>query len=378
MLICRTTTMSLFLMLVFCGGFSIKTQVNKERSGLRTEFSLRKVIWTKYLSISACPSESSTFALLVLPEHFVLQPGEKIHYTVLECSQEGRYRFADGKFTIENPKIVRMIKPTGIFEAVKNGRTELVVRTPTSERRIFIDVTGMPQQPIFAIPHTSIKQLVAKEFLFVGHANLDGFDYTAIAKPGIDRLVQEAKQDGRPVVYWVSREYPNWYTADRHPGYAIISEGQEHEIRVEARQVTFAGGSFMFCLLRNVQMTLHGMIKQGRVHRIKFVFPARAIWVEDIWGPGEKRPYPAPMLLLKTLFARRSGDGQAYDEVVVPFLDRMIRQFPVADYPPNPPVPSLVDLIKDWRIVVRFGKRFERVYRCRTSNNTLLIEFQGV
>ena len=91
-------------------------------------------------------------------------------------------------------------------------------------------------------------------------------------KPGIDRLVQDAKKNGLPVVYWVSEEYPHWYTADRHPDYAIISEGQEHEIRVEAQRVVFAGGDFMFCVLRNAQMTLHGMVKHNGARRINFAF----------------------------------------------------------------------------------------------------------
>lgn len=85
----------------------------------------------------------------------------------------------------------------------------------------------------------------------------------------------------------------------------------------------------MFCTLRNVQMTLHGMLKQNDARRIDFVFPAQAIWAADIWGPGDKRPYPAPMVLLTTLFARRANDAQSYDEVVVPFLDRVITQVPV-------------------------------------------------
>ena len=204
------------------------------------------------------------------------------------------------------------------------------------------------------------------------------FDYTAVAKPGIDRLVKEAKKNRRPVVYWVSKEYPNWYTADRHPDYAIISEGQEHEIRVDAQRVVFAGGSFMFCLLRNAQMTLHGMVKHNGARRINFVFPAQAIWVEDIWGPDDKRPYPAPMVLLTTLFARRANDARAYDEVVVPFLDRLIMEFPVAGYPRDAPAPLLSDLLKDWNIVVRFSNRFERVYRRCDSNKTLAVEFQGV
>ena len=125
-------------------------------------------------------------------------------------------------------------------------------------------------------------------------------------------------------------------------------------------------------------MTLHGMVKHDGARRIHFVFPAQAIWETDIWGPGEARPYPAPMVLLTTLFARRADDAQAYDEVVVPFLDRMMKQFPVAGYPPDPPVPPLSDLLKDWSVVVRFGDRFERVYQRGDSNKTLIVEFQGV
>jgi hypothetical protein len=33
------------------------------------------------------------------------------------------------------------------------------------------------------------------------------------------------------------------------------------------------------------------------------------------------------MILVTTLFARRADEAQAYDEVVVPFLDRMIMDF---------------------------------------------------
>jgi hypothetical protein len=189
--------------------------------------------------------------------------------------------------------------------------------------------------------------------------------------------VEEAKKNGWPVVYFVSQEYPNWYTADRHPDYAIISEGQEHNIRVEAQRVIFTGGSFMFCTPRNVQMTLHGMVKDGAQH-IDFVFPAQAIWVEDIWGPGEKRNYPAPMVLAATFFARRANDAQRYNEVVVPFLNRVIDEFPVAGYPSDPPAPPLSDLLRDWNIVVRFGDRFEQVYQRADSHKTLFVDFQGV
>lgn len=217
----------------------------------------------------------------------------------------------------------------------------------------------------------------SKEFLFVGHANLDGFDHTAVAKPGIDRLVAQAKKDRRPVVYWVSKAYPHWYTADRRPDYAFISEGQEHQVHVDAQRVMFAGGDFMFCLLRNAQMTLHGMAKQG-TRRIDFVFPAQAVWAADIWGPDDKRPYPAPMVLLTALLGRRASDTEAYEEVVVPFLGRLTRGVPVGGYPPNFPVPLMSELLKDWTIVVRLGDRFERIYRRGDSNKTLLVEFQDV
>jgi hypothetical protein len=291
---------------------------------------------------------------------------------VRERSEDNQSREpAKYEFAIGDPEIVRRVEPNGMFEAVRPGRTELVVRTGTSQRRVPIEVAGPAQPPMIAVHHSTVKRIAAKDLLFVGHANLDGFDHTAVAKPGIDRLVQEAKKNGWPVVYFVSQEYPNWYTADRHPDYAIISEGQEHEILVDAQRVVFTGGSFMFCTLRNVQMTLHGMVKHG-FRRAHFVFPVQAIW------SGEDREYPAPMELLTTRFSRRADDARAYGEVVVPFLDRMITQFPVLGYPSNPPSPPLSDLLKNWSIVVRFGERFERVYQRGDSNKTLLVEFQGV
>jgi hypothetical protein len=317
--------------------------------------------------------------LEVFPKQFLLHPGEQIHYQVRVREGDRSQSVPHYEFAIEAPGVVRPIEPHGelFIEAVRSGRTQLVVRTPTSERRITIDVAGPAQPPIMAVPYSTVKEIKGKEFLFVGHANLDGFDHTAVAKPGIDRLVEQAKKDRRRVVYWVSKEYPDWYTADRHPDYAFISEGQEHQIHVDAQRVMFAGGDFVFCLLRNAQMTLHGMVKQD-AQRIDFVFPAQAIWAADIWGPDDKQPYPAPMVLLTTFFARRANDSQAYDEVVVPFLDRLTMGFPVGGYPRDFPVPLMSDLLKDWTIVVRFGDRFERVYRRGDSNKTLLVEFQGV
>ena len=331
------------------------------------------------LGLLTTSGSSAQPELEILPEHFHLRPGEQIHYTVCERSEDrsSKPRCPNAKFAISDPKIVRIIDPKGIFQAVAPGLTELVVQTPASQRRITLAVAGAAQSPMPAVPYSAVHELVAKELLFVGHANLDGFDHTAVAKPAIDHLVQEAKKNGWPVVYFVSKEYPNWYTADRRPDYAIVTEGQEHRIRVESQRVIFTGGDFMFCTLRNVQMTLHGML-QNSATRIDFVFPAQAIWVEDLWVPGDKRPYPAPMVLLATLFARRANDAQRYDQVVVPFLDRVITQYPVLGYPPDPPAPPLSDLLKGWSVVVRFGERCERVYRRGDANKTVLFEFQGV
>ena len=316
--------------------------------------------------------------LEILPQHFLLAPGEQIHYTACERSEESKPRCPDAKFTITDAHIVRMIDPKGIFEAVTPGRTELAIQAPNSQRLITLTVTGAAQSPMKAVPYRDVHGIAAKDaLLFVGHANRDGFDHTAVAKSGVDRLVREAKKNSWPVVYFVSKEYPNWYTADRRPDYAIITEGQEHRILVRAQRVIFTGGDFMFCTLRNVQMTLHGMLQQDDARWIDFVFPAQAIWVEDLWGPGAKHRYPAPMLLLANIFERRANDAQRYGEVVVPFLDRVITQYPALNYPADPPPPPLNDLLKNWTIVVRFSNRFERVYRQGDPSKTLVFEFQG-
>ena len=364
----------------------------------RSRFSATRFLVPCLLSLLTTTwGRPATPDLALFPKHFVLHPGEQIHYNVcpavaVEAYLSGKlsrneFHCVDAKFSTEDPKVLRLIKATtikngeettvdGVLEAVRAGRTSLVVSTPNSVQRFTITVAGAAQPSIIAIPHTAVKEIQAKEFLFVGHANLDGYDYTAVAKPGIDRAVAKARKSGVPVVYWVGNEYPNWYTADRHPDYAFVSEGQEHEIHIEADRVTFSGGSFMFCLLRNVQMTLHGMLKHDALHA-NFVFPADAIWVEDA-DRGDQRWYPTPSVALSTLFARRTSDVQKYDEVILPFLNLLITEFPVAGYPRNPPAPPLSELLKDWRIVVRFGDRFERVYRRGNSDKTLLLSFQGV
>ena len=84
------------------------------------------------------------------------------------------------------------------------------------------------------------------------------------------------------------------------------------------------------------------------------------------------------MLLLSTIFARRANDEQRYDEVVVPFLNRTINEFPVLGYPRPAPTPPLSDLIKGRTIVVRFGDTFERVYRSGDDKKSVHLDFFNV
>jgi hypothetical protein len=83
--------------------------------------------------LATSSGSSSAPELEVLPQHFVLHPGEQIHYNVLEHPKEGSqihnpcrtlvgFGCPDVKFAIGDPKIVRLIDPKengGLFEAVR-------------------------------------------------------------------------------------------------------------------------------------------------------------------------------------------------------------------------------------------------------------------
>src|SRR5262245_23058202 len=207
------------------------------------------------LGLFTSSAQPAALRFELFPKHFRLHPGERIHYNV--CPSEavekylkgelprGDFHCVDVKFSTEDPSILRTVSETtikdgtatavdGVLEAVRPGRTNLIVSTPNAEQRFTITVADEARPPLKAGPYTSVEEIKAREFLFVGHAALDGFDFTAAAKRGIDRVVAEARKQRVPVVYWVSNEYPNWYTADRQPDYAFVSEGQEHEIHVDA------------------------------------------------------------------------------------------------------------------------------------------------
>jgi hypothetical protein len=309
----------------------------------------------------------------IFPRHFDLRPGEILRYMPMASDSEGELQFfEDFEFDSADPRVIEPGDRRGLFRAVSPGKTEIIVRSPRAQQRFDIEVRGPALSRLDAVPHSEVDKIVGEEILFVGHANLDGWDHTAVAKPGIDRLVREFKASAKPVIYWVSEEFPNWYTEDRQPDLAIISEGQEHEVQVDVDRVVFTGGDFMYCMLRNVQMTLHGMIRGGSRDEIHFIFQAAAIWT----GQGAPRPYPAPMGLLSSLLARSDSDLERYDAVVLPFLDRLFTEYPVLDYPPNAPAPELGVLVDGWNVEVIVGDAFKRTYRQGDSAKTIFMEFR--
>ena len=338
----------------------------------------RTVAVAGFLGLCAIGCDApETEGIEVFPRHFELRPGETVRYTPMERASGGTLQFLD-EFEIEtgDPQVLELQDGRSLLRAVAPGRTELIVKSAGTQRRYDIDVAGAALSVLDAVPHTDMDMITGEEILFVGHANRDGFDHTAVAKPGIDRWVQEFKERGSQVVYWVSEEYPNWYTDERQPDLAIVSEGQEHEITIDADRVAFTGGGFMFCVLRNVQMTLHGMIRAGVRDELHFIFPTEAIWLEDTWSPGVPSPYPAPMALLGSRWKTADTDIQRYETIVVPFLDRLFTEYPVADYPANAPQPELGVLIDGWNVEVVFGDTFERTYRRADSSRTILMDFR--
>ncbi len=291
---------------------------------------------------------------------------------MIERTADGLVRSAKGprEFEASDARILRVEDQGGLVRAVAPGIADLSVRAAGTKRVYRVVVQDPPQEAISAIHHTGVDTIIGEDLLFVGHANRDGFDHTAVAKPGIDRWVRESKDRSWRVVYWVSEEYPNWYGDDRRPDLAVVSEGQEHAIVVDASRVVFTGGDFMFFTLRNVQMTLHGIIRAGNRNRVRFTFAPEAIW-----GPTPARHYPAPMVTLSAIWSRSHSDRQRYESVVVPFLKRLFGEYPVEGYPDDAPSPDLTALIDGWNVAVAVGTDAEYSYRRADSDKTVLFEF---
>ena len=324
--------------------------------------------------VIACAVETPPAQLEVYPDQTRLRVGDLIRYSVFQRQDGASTQMEDYSLTPLDPTVIQVVN-TWQLEAVSAGRTELLIRGEVGERVLSIDVDPEARPPIPATHHSEVDRIAGKELLFVGHANQDGFDHTAVAKPGIDRLVREFKGRGHPVIYFVSDEYPFWYTDDRQPDLAVVTEGQEHEILVDAERIVFTGGDFMFCTLRNAQMTLHGMLKAANRKRIHFALATDAIWAVDIFTQGRNRPYPAPMALLDDLMSEHSSKQERYEQVVVPFLERLIDNFPVNGYPSDAPQPPLAELVDGWTIEVAFDNAVTRRYRRGDPNKVIVFDF---
>ena len=122
-------------------------------------------------------------------------------------------------------------------------------------------------------------------------------------------------------------------------------------------------------------MTLHGMLKAANRNRIHFVLATDAIWAVDTIRPGRLRPYPAPMVLLDHLLSEHPSRQDQYEQVVVPFLERFIEDFPVIGYPATAPEPPLEDLLEGWTIEVAFDDVVTQCYRQGDPNKVILVNF---
>lgn len=326
--------------------------------------------------VAACGVEPSLTNLEVYPLEKRLRVGDRINYSVFQRHNGTSSQIDDYTLLSQDPTIVRVVGERQL-EALSPGTARVLVQSDTGQTVLPIDVDPASRPPISAVHHSEIDRIAGEELLFVGHANLDGFDHTAVAKPGIDRMVREFKADGHPVIYFVGEEYPHWYTEDRQPDLAVVSEGQEHQILVDAERIVFTGGDFMFCTVRNVQMTLHGMLKAKDRNRIQFVLVTDAIWAVDIFTEKRFRPYPAPMAVLAQLMAEHSSDQDRYERVVMPFMDRLIDDFPVLGYPASSPAPPLDVLADGWTIEVGIGAAFRQRYQSGDPEKVIRIDFES-
>ena len=73
------------------------------------------------------------------------------------------------------------------------------------------------------------------------------FDDAAMAKEGVDYLINKFKVNNLPVVYLMHHDgYSDlmWYPEDRNPDYAVYSAGGEHNLPLYNPEVTIVGGFF--------------------------------------------------------------------------------------------------------------------------------------
>ena len=326
------------------------------------------------LSLAREGSRSPGDFLEVRPRHFRLKVGERIHYQALSSNCEGEMRFLkDFEFDTTDPTRLAFSRADGHFLATRHGTAEIILRSGGRERRIEVVIEDAKLAQMKTVTDDQVASFAAEDVLFVNHANRDGFDHTAVAKPGIDRWIRSFKEKGAPIIYFVSREYPNWYPEDRTPTHAVVTEGGDHNLSFTARRVFFTGGDARLCLLRNAQFTLHRVLKEKRIQSIHFVFPTDAIWTME---PG--KPYPAPMVTLERLLDRHSSRETSYERVLLPILRKLVEEYPIGGYPRDSHVPSppLRELLEGWTISVDVDGVFQRLYRTSDSGRVIRLEFQ--
>src|SRR5881396_3593671 len=155
--------------------------LNRIKGSLRSSHSARLTVTTLFfLCLFGFDHRvrAAGVELVVLPKHFTLHPGEQIHYNLIERPQEGTkvqkpckvlvgFGCPDVEFATKDPTIVRLIDPKGLFEAVKPGRTQLVMRAPRSEAQVTLEVTGPSQPPMMGVPYSTVREIAAKDLLIV-------------------------------------------------------------------------------------------------------------------------------------------------------------------------------------------------------------------
>lgn len=177
-------------------------------------------------------------SLEVRPRHFRLKVGERIHYQALSRDREGEMRFLkDFEFDTSDPTTLAFSPADGHFLATRHGNAEIILRSGERERRIEVMIVDAMLAKMKTVTDEQVAPFAAEDVLFVNHANRDGFDHTAVAKPSIDRWIHSFKKKGAPVIYFVSQEYPNWYPKDRAPTHAVVTEGGDHNLSFMARRV---------------------------------------------------------------------------------------------------------------------------------------------
>ena len=70
-----------------------------------------------------------------------------------------------------------------------------------------------------------------------------------------------------------------------------------------------------------------------------------------------------------------SSARERYEQLVVPFLDRLFGEFPVGGYPAIAPEPPLRELVDGWTVEVAIDNAFERSYRSGDPNKVIRFDF---